>query len=105
MSHSSTNKFLELLEAHQADLRCFGVNRLGLFGSCGRGDERVDSDVDLLVHFEPGRKTLANLVELGDFLEALFDRHVELLTPESLSPYLGPEILREVQYVTAAACP
>jgi len=103
MSLARTNKFLERLEARQADLRRFGVRRVGLFGSCLRGEERPDSDVDLLVDFEPGRKTLANLVDLADFLETLFQRHVELLTPESLSPYLGPDILREVQYARLAA--
>ena len=59
--------------------------------------------MDLLMHFEPGRKTLAPLVELGDYLEALFGRRVELITPESLSPYLGPNILREVRYARLAA--
>lgn len=103
MNHSSTNRFLEQLEAHQADIRRFGVSRVGLFGSCARGEERAASDVDLLVHFEAGRKTLANLVELGDFLEALFGRRVELITPESLSPYFGPSILREVRYARLAA--
>jgi predicted nucleotidyltransferase len=49
MSLAKTNKFLERLEARQADLRRFGVRRVGLFGSCSRGEERPDSDVDLLV--------------------------------------------------------
>jgi predicted nucleotidyltransferase len=103
MNAPKTSKFLEQLEIRQADLRRFGVRRVGLFGSCARGEERPDSDVDVLVDFEPGRKTLANLVDLGDFLEALFQRRVELVTPESLSPYLGPNILREVQYARLAA--
>ncbi|MBI2946553.1 MAG: nucleotidyltransferase family protein [Verrucomicrobia bacterium] len=101
---AATSKFLKQLEEHQTDLRRFGVRRIGLFGSCARGEESADSDVDLLVHFEPRRKTLANLVELGDFLEALFQRRVELVTPESLSPYLGPNILREVQYPRLRRC-
>ena len=103
MSVATTNRFLEELEAHQVELKRFGVRRVGLFGSCARGEESADSDVDLLVDFEPKRKTLANLVDLGDFLEALFHRRVELVTRESLSPYLGPQILREVQYAELAA--
>jgi predicted nucleotidyltransferase len=98
-----SNKYLQQLQTHRTELLRWGVQRLGLFGSCLRGDERADSDVDLLVEFAPGSKTLANLVELAEFLEALFGRRVELVTPESLSPYIGPHILREVQYAQVAA--
>ena len=103
MNNGSTNQFLHELEANRSELRRFGIRRVGLFGSCARGEARPDSDVDVLVDFQPGRKTLANLVDLGDFLENLFHRRVELVTPESLSPYLGPTILREVQYARLAA--
>ena len=97
------NRFMQQLESRRSELQSFGLRRIGLFGSCVRGEERPDSDVDLLVEFEPDRKTLSNLVDLGEFLETLFQRHVELVTPESLSPYLGPNILREVQYARLAA--
>lgn len=100
---TTPNKFLEKLEAHQSDLERLGVRRIGLFGSCLRGDQRPDSDVDVLVEFDEENRKLANLVELGDYLEMIFGRHVELLTPESLSPYIGPHILREVQYAEIAA--
>lgn len=97
------NTFLTQLESSQTDLKRFGVSRVGLFGSCARGEARPDSDVDVLVDFAPGRKTLANLIDLAEYLEALFHRRVELVTPESLSPYIGPHILREVQYAQIAA--
>jgi len=103
MQTATNSKFLDQLEARREDLLRFGVNRVGVFGSCLRGEERADSDLDVLVDFAPGRKTLANLVDLADFLEALFRRRVELVTPESLSPYIGPHILREVQYAQIAA--
>ncbi len=54
----------------------------------------------MLVEFAPGRKTFDNFMQLAFYLEELFGRKVELLTPESLSPYLGPRILREVEYVS-----
>ncbi len=103
MQPATNSKFLDQLEARRTDLQRFGVNRLGVFGSCLRGEERADSDVDVLVDFAPGHKTLANLIDLADYLEALFQRRVELVTPESLSPYIGPHILREVQYAQIAA--
>jgi predicted nucleotidyltransferase len=54
----------------------------------------------VLVEFEPGHKTFDAFIQLAVFLEELFERHVELVTPESLSPYIGPRILKEIEYVT-----
>jgi uncharacterized protein len=97
------NRYLQLLEDQQLTLVRLGVHRIGLFGSCLRGEERADSDIDILVDFAPGRKTLGVLVELGDYLEDLFNRHVDLVTVQSLSPYIGPHILSEVRYAKFAA--
>jgi uncharacterized protein len=90
---------LALLRDQQARISALGVKRLGLFGSFVRGQQNTDSDVDVLVEFAPECKTFDNFMQLAFFLEALFDRRVELVTPESLSPYLGPHILHEVEYV------
>jgi predicted nucleotidyltransferase len=100
---TTPNKFIEQLKAHQSELERMGVHRIGLFGSCLRGDQRPDSDVDVLVEFNKESHKLVNLVQLGDYLETIFGRRVELMTPESLSPYIGPHILREVQYAEIAA--
>lgn len=97
------NRYLQLLESQQLELLRLGVKRIGLFGSCVRGEERPDSDVDILVEFMPDRKTLAALVDLADYLERLLGRHVDLVTVQSLSPYIGPHILSEVQYAKFAA--
>jgi len=51
------------------------------------------------VEFESGCKTFDNFMRVALFLEELFARRVELVTPEALSPYIGPHILREVEYV------
>jgi uncharacterized protein len=80
-----------------------GVRQLGLFGSFARGEQRPDSDVDLLVEFAPGQKTFDNFMRLALFLEDLFHRRVELVTPESMSPYLRPYIMDEVEYASVAA--
>ncbi len=98
-----TNPFMAELEAHLPEVRRFGVRRIGLFGSCLRGEARPDSDVDVLVEFGSRTATLANLVGLGDYLEDLFGRRVDVVTPEGLSPYIGPHILREVRYAEGAA--
>lgn len=80
-----------------------GVQRLALFGSVQRDAARPDSDVDFLVEFRPGEKTYDHFLALGDLLEQTLGRRVELVTPESLSPFLGPYILAEAADVVRAA--
>jgi len=92
-----------LLAENESQLQRLGVRRCGLFGSFARGEQGEQSDVDILVEFEEGRKTFDNFMGLAFFLEDLFGRKVDLLTPESLSPYIGPHILREVEYETVSA--
>jgi predicted nucleotidyltransferase len=81
-------------------IRQSGVRRLGLFGSFVRGNDSAESDVDLLVEFDPARKTYDNFWMLSELLEAALQRPVDLITTESLSPHIGPRILAEVEYVS-----
>jgi len=53
---STKNAVLDSFRQHEAELRAFGVQRLGLFGSFVRDQVTAHSDVDLLVEFAPGRK-------------------------------------------------
>ncbi len=64
-----------------------------------RDELRPGSDVDMLVEFEPGAKSYDSFIGLAQFLDDLLGRRVELLTRESLSPHIGPSILREAQDV------
>ncbi len=99
----AVNNKSELFSAflrHQARLKHFGVKRCGVFGSFARGMQSDESDVDILVEFEPGKKSFDNFMGLAFFLEEMMGRKVELVTPESLSPYIGPHILREVEYAS-----
>ena len=82
-----------------AALAALGVRRVGLFGSFVRGEQRADSDVDLLVEFRSGEKTFRNYMEACELLEEQLGRKVEVLTPEYLSRHIGPYILREVEHV------
>ncbi|MFN8067120.1 MAG: nucleotidyltransferase family protein [Vicinamibacterales bacterium] len=77
--------------------------RLALFGSVLRDQARPDSDVDLLVQFAPGAKTYEHFLALSELLEERLGRHVELVTTEALSPYIGPRIMAEAQDVLRAA--
>jgi uncharacterized protein len=99
MKRMTKQHLLSLLTSNQHHVQSFGVKKLGLFGSYVRNEAKATSDIDLLVEFEPGKKNFNNFVHLSFFLEELFQKKVELVTPESLSPYIGPNILAEVEYV------
>lgn len=66
-----------------------GARNVRVFSSTVRGDDRPNSDVDLLVNVEPGR-TLLDVIALEQDLEALLARRVEVLTDGGLSPYGAP---------------
>ena len=91
------DKIFRLLERERDSIRRLGVNRLGLFGSFVRGEQKPDSDVDILVEMES--KTFGAYVEVLDFLEDLFGRKVDLVPEEDIKPLLRNRILREVVYV------
>lgn len=91
------------LPRHQPDAFCrrHHVRKLSLFGSVLREDFRPDSDIDVLVEFEPGHVpgfiTLAGMqIELSEML----GRQVDLRTPATLSRYFRQKVLdtAQVQY-------
>lgn len=87
-----------LLTEHRQDLAQFGVKSLALFGSVVRGEDRPDSDVDILVEFE-GVATFDRYMGLRFFLEDLLGVPVDLVTRKALKPRLRPYVEREAQYV------
>ncbi len=97
------NAIVQRIMEERERLAFFGVRSLGLFGSFVRGDQTSLSDVDILVEFMPEKHTFDNFMEVAFFLEELLGHKVELVTPEALSPHIGPHILREVERVPIAA--
>ncbi|MCK9278741.1 MAG: nucleotidyltransferase family protein [Methanoculleus sp.] len=79
----------------------FGVAKIGIFGSTVRGEDRPESDVDVLVEFGPGQTTFRNFMELAFYLEGLFGRRVDLVTEQGLSRYLRPYVEQEVVWCEA----
>jgi predicted nucleotidyltransferase len=96
-------QLLQRLRRNARPILDCGVERLELFGSFARNEGRPGSDIDLLVEFRPGWKTYDNFLALSVLLEALLGHPVELVTRESLSPYLGPSILSEAEDVALRA--
>ena len=70
------------------------AERLWVFGSCARKEERPDSDVDFLVKFSDDAEFGAQ-VALGDDFEAYFGRKVDAVSDRGLSPYIGKIIRKE----------
>ena len=91
------------LQAQREPLRALGVAQLGLFGSFVRDEAGPESDVDLLVDFQEGRKTYRAICAVGDLLEDVLGRSVEILTRPGLSRYIGPHIIRTTEHVLSAA--
>lgn len=103
MPVQSKQEIIDVLVNCTEDLRRLGVDDIRLFGSFVHGIPSAKSDVDLLVSFRPGTKNFDHFMELGFLLEDVLGRPVELVTRESLSPYLGPRILATSENVPLAA--
>ena len=87
---------LKVLEEHADEIRQkYNVESLELFGSVARGEDTLQSDIDLLYIFKENGETLRNLLDLGDYLEALFGRKVDLVPKKWISPHFRPIIEQE----------
>jgi hypothetical protein len=83
--------------------RRYQVRELALFGSMLRQDRRPDSDVDLLVSFQPAaRVTFLTLARMQRELEALLGRHVDLVPKDGLKPVIRDHVLATARVLYAA---
>ena len=81
-------------------IKSFGVIQIGLFGSYVRGEQTSTSDIDFLVDIIKERKTLKNYIDFCDLLENLFKNNkIDIVSKKGLSEFIGPHILKEVNYV------
>jgi uncharacterized protein len=96
----SKEYILSTIKKRKSDLLLLGVREVGLFGSYVRDEQTENSDIDILIDFGMEKETFDNYMAVYDFLESLFKNlRVEVVTKNGLSPYIGPKILEEVQYV------
>lgn len=65
--------------------KAHGATSIELFGSAARGEDRPDSDIDIMVELEPGR-SLLDLIGLAEDLQSLLGRKVEAVTKKAMKP-------------------
>ena len=88
-----------MLRANKAKLTRLGVKAVGLFGSYLYGEQSKDSDIDLLIDFEPDQENFDNYVAVYDLFETVFKGNkIDVVTKNGLSPHVGQKILNEVLY-------
>lgn len=91
---------LSTIKTHKVELKKFGIQNIGLFGSYVRNEQSKKSDIDILIDFDPDKESFDNFMAVYDYFERLFkNEKVEIVTRNGLSPHIGPKILKEVLYV------
>jgi len=97
---ADVEQIIEILRMNRMLLRRFHVSSLSIFGSVARGDARQNSDVDILVEFEPGAAIgFFAFARLQKSLSELVGRPVDLVTPDALHKALKHNILKEAVHV------
>jgi hypothetical protein len=76
----------------------FGVQSLGLFGSCVREQQKKKSDIDVLVTFSRDID-LFDFLDLREYLKEKLNARVDLVMSSALKPSIGKHILSEVEYI------
>ena len=81
-------------------IKSFGVTEIGLFGSYVRDEQTEESDIDILVDYNLEQITYKKYFMFCEYLENLFENNkIEIVTKNGLSQFIGPHILKSVNYV------
>jgi uncharacterized protein len=87
------------LKECEADLRAQGVTHAALFGSVARGDDRPDSDIDIMIELDPAaRVTMFDYVDIKDYIEGLFQGPVDVVNRAGLKPFVRPRAAADAIY-------
>jgi predicted nucleotidyltransferase len=87
-----------LKEAEPA-LRARGIRRAAVFGSVARGDDRPDSDIDIMIEVDPEtHMTVYEYVGLKEYVADLFDGPVDVVSRDGLKPYVAPAATTDAIY-------
>ncbi len=89
----------EITEKISPILREYGVKKASIFGSFSRGDNRPDSDVDLLVEIGPGPMDIYEYMQFREDLEKKLGKEVDVITSRSLNEHLKAYILPDLKSI------
>lgn len=92
-------EIIDRLRQNEAALRARGVSHAALFGSRARGDNRPDSDIDIMIDVDPAAGIgVYEYVALKDYIAALFDGRVDVVSRDGLKPYVKPAVTTDAIY-------
>jgi uncharacterized protein len=98
-SAAEKKRIMDVMAENKHELEeCYGVKKLGLFGSYVRGRQKKTSDIDILVAFARDID-LFEFIDLREYLELKIGGRVDLVMESALKPTIGKHILAEVEYV------
>jgi uncharacterized protein len=95
----NTQDILERLRENERALRARGVIHAALFGSRARGDNRSDSDTDIMIEVDrEAHISVYDYVGLKEYIASLLDGPVDVVSRDSLKPYVRPAAMADVVY-------
>jgi predicted nucleotidyltransferase len=96
---ANRQEIIDRLRQNEPALRARGVSHAALFGSRARGDNRPDSDIDIMIEVDPAAGIgVYEYVALKDYIAALFDRPVDVVSRGGLKPYVKPAVTTDAIY-------
>ncbi|MBF0537971.1 MAG: nucleotidyltransferase family protein [Nitrospirae bacterium] len=99
MHKKTLSEIKEIIRIHRKEIADrYSVRELGIFGSFATGNERIESDVDILVDFDKS-VSLLTLVGLENYLSELIDMKVDVVPKNGLRREIKDRILSETQYL------
>ena len=87
------------MRENEGPLRERGIRHAALFGSCARGEERPDSDIDIMIEVDPAARIgVYEYVAIKDYIAGLFDTRVDVVRRDRLRPFVRPAATGDAIY-------
>jgi predicted nucleotidyltransferase len=87
------------LRRYESALRARGIRHAAVFGSVARREDRLDSDIDIVIEIDPEtRMTVFDYVGLKDYVAGLFDGPVDVVNHQGLKPHVRPAVTADAIY-------